>query len=409
MTCLDVLKASCFTQAHSEKMPTISYGERQLATHTDETLLQACTRQGISLRSSCRGGVCQTCVMRCVEGMVPTRAQSGLNEVLVAKGYFMHCVCKPTSDMVIEAPLVDDFFVPALLAERQEGDSGITFLFEPLRSLPASSSAVVVRDAAGHKTRFALCTQPEIDYYFGIHLPSGDGTALGRHWRTTLQVGDQIEMREALDDEVLDTEEPSPLTAMERPIDPPHDLELWAALSEGALLRPILQDFYARVYADPQLAPFFVGVTQQRLVEKQYSFLHQILTGSPVFFGSRPRNAHHWMVISDALFDHREQIMRDCLNAHGLAEKWVERLLHVEGHYRQDIVKSAPVPLQIGGVDFPLDGFDELPVDVGSLCDGCGGEIAPGSVVRYHRRLGTMYCAQCQAVPSDKQRDIAAS
>jgi truncated hemoglobin YjbI len=173
------------------------------------------------------------------------------------------------------------------------------------------------------------------------------------------------------------------------------------------LLRPILQDFYTRVYADPQLAPFFVGVTQQRLIEKQYSFLHQILTASPVFFGSRPRNAHHWMVISEDLFDRREQIMRDCLKTHGLSEKWIARLLQVEGHYRQDIVKSAPVPLQIGGVSFPLDGFDELPVDVGSLCDGCGGEIPRGSVVRYHRRLGTMFCTPCQGIPTGTQRDMA--
>jgi len=378
-------------------MPTISYSTHRVTTGADETLLQACTRQGVSLRASCRGGVCQTCVMRCVAGTVPTRAQSGLSPELVTKGYFMPCVCKPTTDMLIDAPLADDFFVPALLTERQEGDAGITFLFEPLRSLPASSTAVVVRGTDGHNTRFTLSTQPEIDFYFGIHLPNTDRSALATRWRTTLQPGDQIEMREALPDEAQELAEPALLAATDHPIDPPHDQELWAALGEGTLLRPILEDFYARVYADPQLAPFFAGVTQQRLVDKQYSFLHQILTGSLVYFGSRPRNAHHWMVISDALFDHREQIMQDCLKAHGLAEKWIERLRQVEGHYRQDIVKAAPVPLQIGGVKFPLDGFEELPVDVGSLCDGCGGEIPAGSLVRYHLRLGTLFCSRCQS------------
>jgi truncated hemoglobin YjbI len=293
------------------------------------------------------------------------------------------------------------------LAERQERDTGITFLFEPLRSLPASSAAVMVRDSDGHKTRFTLSTQPETDFYFGIHLANSDMSAVATRWRAVLQPGDQIEMREALPDEVHDVIEPTPLVCADRPVDPPHDPQLWAALGEGALLRPILQDFYTRVYADPQLAPFFVGVTQQRLIEKQYSFLHQILTASPVFFGSRPRNAHHWMVISEDLFDRREQIMRDCLKTHGLSEKWIARLLQVEGHYRQDIVKSAPVPLQIGGVSFPLDGFDELPVDVGSLCDGCGGEIPRGSVVRYHRRLGTMFCTPCQGIPTGTQRDMA--
>jgi ferredoxin/truncated hemoglobin YjbI len=390
-------------------MPIISYGSHHITTGADETLLQACTRQGISMRASCRGGVCQSCVMRCLEGSIPERAQSGLSPELVSKGYFMPCVCKPLADMVISAPLADDFFVPALLVERQEDDAGITFLFEPLRSLPTSSTAVVVRHSDGQTKRFALATQPEIDFYFGIHLRPNDSSALATHWRDTLQPGGQIEMREALADEDQEAVEPTPVVPTERPIDPPQDPELWAALDHGALLRPILQDFYARVYADPQLAPFFSGVTQQRLVEKQYSFLHEILTGSPVFFGSRPRKSHHWMVISDDLFDHRERIMQDCLKTHGLAEKWIERLLQTEGHYRQDIVKSAPFPLQVDGVEFPLDGFEELPVDVGSLCDGCGGEIAPGTVVRYHLRLGTLFCPQCQAGPADNNRPTAAT
>jgi ferredoxin/truncated hemoglobin YjbI len=382
-------------------MPTISYGGHCVAATLDETVLQACMRQGVSLRFSCRGGVCQTCVMRCLEGDIPSRAQSGLSVELVSKRYFMPCVCKPTGDMVIDAPLPDDFFVPAQLAERQDDEAGTTFLFEPLRSLPGSISAVVVRDTAGRKARFPLANQPEIDYYFAIRLAAGETSEFARNWRTSLQPGDQIDMREALPDEVLEADEPDPLATAERPKDPPPDLELWAALGDGDLLAPILKDFYARVYADPQLAPFFAGVTQQRLVEKQYSFLQQILTGRKVFFGNRPRNAHHWMVISDALFDHREQIMRDCLQAHGLAEEWIERLLLIEGHYRADIVKSTPFPRQIGGIDVPLDGFDELVMDEGSLCDGCGGEVPSGAMVRYHRRLGTIYCTQCQSAPAD--------
>jgi len=75
-------------------MPTISYSSHCITTGADETLLQACTRQGVALRFSCRGGVCQTCVMRCVEGTIPTRAQSGLSPELVVQGYFMPCVCQ---------------------------------------------------------------------------------------------------------------------------------------------------------------------------------------------------------------------------------------------------------------------------------------------------------------------------
>jgi hypothetical protein len=48
----------------SQQMPTISYNSHRVTSGANETLLQACTRQGVSLRFSCRGGICQTCVMR---------------------------------------------------------------------------------------------------------------------------------------------------------------------------------------------------------------------------------------------------------------------------------------------------------------------------------------------------------
>ncbi|MDD4928942.1 MAG: 2Fe-2S iron-sulfur cluster-binding protein [Gallionella sp.] len=377
----------------------LRYGTQIITPATDETVLQALTRQGVALRSSCRGGVCQTCVMRCLEGEIPGRAQSGLSTDLISQRYFMPCVCKPSGDMVLAPPLADDFFVPAQLEQRLDDERGIMFMFEPMRTLPTSILAVIVRDSWGHKARFSLATRPDVDFYFGIHLPAYDVSELAEQWRQSLQVGMQIDMREALPSEDI-----AQLPASDRPKDPPPDPELWEALGEGALMTPILEDFYTRVYADPQLMSFFSGVTRQRLVEKQYSFLHQAITGNKVYFGNRPRNTHHWMVISDALMDHREQLMLDCMRAHGLAEKWVERWRLIEEYYRPDIVKSAPVPRRVDGVDLPLEGFEELVIDVGSICDGCGSVLEPGETVRYHVRRGTIYCSRCNTrVPANPQ------
>ena len=44
-----------------------------------------------------------------------------------------------------------------------------------------------------------------------------------------------------------------------------------------------------------------------------------------------------------------------------------------------------------------MDGFGDMTLDIGSLCDGCQAEIPPGTRVRYHLRLGTTYCPACQA------------
>jgi len=186
-------------------------------------------------------------------------------------------------------------------------------------------------------------------------------------------------------------------SAYEEPEDPAPDLEIWQALGEGKRLNEILTDFYTQVYDDPQLSPFFAGVTKQRLIEKQYNFLYQLLTGEKVYFGERPKTAHHWMVISEELFDRREVMMANCLRKHGLPEPLIKRLRAIEERYRKVIVKSQPWPKILFGEEMPLDGYDELELTVGSLCDSCQGDIPKGQVVRYHVRLGTIYCPDCMS------------
>jgi len=178
---------------------------------------------------------------------------------------------------------------------------------------------------------------------------------------------------------------------------PPPDPELWIALHNGDLLTVVLTDFYTRVYRDSRLASFFEGVTKQRLIEKQYLFTRQILTGEKIYFGDRPRNTHHWMVISNELFDYRANIMLACLRGAGLAEPMVQRFMAIEEFYRGDIVKSAPFPRLIGGIERPLEGFNEMTMDVGSLCDTCEREVSAGEKIVYHVRLGKIYCSECSS------------
>ncbi len=187
-------------------------------------------------------------------------------------------------------------------------------------------------------------------------------------------------------------------TERRRSTDLDPDPEMWEALGEGRLLSAILEEFYTAVYADPRLAHFFEGTSRDRAVEKQWSFLCQIFTGRDVYFGDRPRNAHHWMVISDELFDHREALMERCLRAHGLPEHLVARWMRMENRFRKQIVKDAPRPKKIRGTAVPFEGYEPLVLDVGTLCDGCQGELGVGSAVRYHVRTGRTYGRCCDAV-----------
>jgi ferredoxin-NADP reductase/ferredoxin/truncated hemoglobin YjbI len=176
------------------------------------------------------------------------------------------------------------------------------------------------------------------------------------------------------------------------------DDEMWQALDFGKKMKIILDDFYSQVYKDKKLSAFFKNSTQQRSSEKQYLFMRQLFTGKKVYFGDRPKNAHHWMVISDELFDYREMLLSECLRKHNLPEHLIDRWLKLDESFRHDIVKHEPQPKIVNGVALPLDGFDELKIDEGTLCDSCSGPIERGETVRYHIRLGLTYCVKCMGL-----------
>jgi truncated hemoglobin YjbI len=191
----------------------------------------------------------------------------------------------------------------------------------------------------------------------------------------------------------------------------PHP-ELWAALEEGPRLRRIIEAFYAKVYADPRLAPFFGRTTMEWAVDHQYTFLGQIFSGTKMFFGDRPRNAHHAMVITDELFDYREALMMETLQEHGLSEAQRDEWRAVEEAFRSHIVKAAPWPKKRRGVALPLEGFRQIELSCGALCDECHAELADGTVTEYDVATGRLYCAPClgtlkDAVAAAKAADAA--
>lgn len=173
------------------------------------------------------------------------------------------------------------------------------------------------------------------------------------------------------------------------------DPEMWAALQEGKLLRAILQEFYQRVYADERLSHFFVNTTIDRAIDKQFEFLRDKFLGTRNYFGDRPRNAHHWMVIDHALFDYREELLEQCAREAGLPERFVQRWRRLDERFRKQIVKDAAIPKKVRGKALPLEGYESLEMTLAGLCDACQEEVPTGSLVRYHVRTGATYCSTC--------------
>lgn len=181
----------------------------------------------------------------------------------------------------------------------------------------------------------------------------------------------------------------------------------WEALGEDAGLRALLTDFYRRIYDDPDLSPFFSGIGLDWAVSKQFNFLRSILTGRRDYFGNHPRRAHYWMVISDDLFDYREDLFAETLRDHGLAEGHVEHLRSINEVFRSTIVKDRPLPRSRG--QSSSERFEQARLDVGTLCDLCERELSAGEQVSYHLRTGKTYCLQCFDDRAETPADPASS
>lgn len=384
-------------------MPKISYKDQCVNTLDGEKMLDAFLRQGISIPFSCRDGVCHSCKQIAVEGSIPVAAQKGLTSAQCEQGYFLPCSCIPTEDMVIMPPQDAKFYVATIVQGKEMLAPDIyKLLLEPtLAQSCQSGQYICVRNTDGEERSFAIVNQPADDFFLEIHVSRGAGDSFSSWVFEKLEIEGELEIQGPYEEAPTKLNEPRempssiPYDGPNRRKDPPPDMELWAALQEGKLMLGVLQDFYGRVYKDDLLSPYFHGITMQRSIEKVYSFFQQVMTGQKCYFGDRPRNAHHWMVISEETYQYREELMIECLRRAGLSEEMVKRWIAIENHYKHMIVKSVPWKKMVGGVELPLDGFGDLVMDVGAMCDGCGRVVEVGETVRYHLRLGTVYCALC--------------
>ncbi|WP_019936229.1 2Fe-2S iron-sulfur cluster-binding protein [Bordetella sp. FB-8] len=78
------------------------------------TVLLEAQRAGIRLPSSCRNGVCRSCLCRMLQGQVDYVVQwPGLSSDEKADGWILPCVAQARADLLIEAP-------DAVVLERRE-------------------------------------------------------------------------------------------------------------------------------------------------------------------------------------------------------------------------------------------------------------------------------------------------
>lgn len=100
-------------------MPTITFGTNTFINQTDETVLDTLLRENQPVPYSCKRGICQSCLMRCLDKTPPASAQLHLKDTLQQRHYFLPCICVPQEDMTVALSEQQDLFITATVQYKQ--------------------------------------------------------------------------------------------------------------------------------------------------------------------------------------------------------------------------------------------------------------------------------------------------
>ncbi|HWG02270.1 MAG TPA: group 1 truncated hemoglobin [Trebonia sp.] len=116
------------------------------------------------------------------------------------------------------------------------------------------------------------------------------------------------------------------------------DVQIFDVIGGEPALTAVVDDFYVRVMADPQLAPFFAGVNMNKLKGRQVEFFAAALGGPDVYEGGSMRDVHVGRGISQADFDKVAHHLSGALADAGVDDETVTRIIGAIAPLSDDIV-----------------------------------------------------------------------
>ena len=176
-------------------MPNITFREHVYTVNPAESVLDALTRQGVAVPSSCRSGVCQTCTMKAVHGKPPAAAQEGLRDSLKQQGYFLACMCKPQEDLEIALPeeIITPIVNTTVIDKTELRPDILRLRLAPSESLLFRGGQFINLHGPGHTVRsYSIASASLGENWLELHVRIiPDGKVSG--WLATqVQVGDTL-------------------------------------------------------------------------------------------------------------------------------------------------------------------------------------------------------------------------
>ena len=103
-------------------------------------------------------------------------------------------------------------------------------------------------------------------------------------------------------------------------------MSIYDSIGGADAVRAAVDDFYDRVLADPDLAPFFDGTDIKRLKGHQRSFIAAAIGGPEIFAGRDMASAHAGLGVTDAQFDSVVAHLIDTLTGLGVPQDTIGQI-----------------------------------------------------------------------------------
>jgi truncated hemoglobin YjbI len=124
------------------------------------------------------------------------------------------------------------------------------------------------------------------------------------------------------------------------------DESLFDLLGGRATLDRVHVAFYDKLYADPWLSQFFVGIERAFIEDQQGDFMAQCMGGPQRYMGRAPPYAHQHMFITEELFDLRHSMLEASLRECGVPDALRARWLKIDRAFKRRLVKASPADCQ---------------------------------------------------------------
>ncbi|GAB7190945.1 group 1 truncated hemoglobin [Kineococcus sp. NUM-3379] len=119
-------------------------------------------------------------------------------------------------------------------------------------------------------------------------------------------------------------------------------MSIYEELGRDVGIGTAVDDFYRRVVADPELAPYFEGIEMPKLRAHQAALLAQVTGGPAAYSGRDLGTAHAPLHITDEHFDRVVGHLVATLTSLGVQQETIGQIGAALGEHRAAIV-TAPV------------------------------------------------------------------